>query len=130
MYLLDTYWILQALGGYEPAASTRRTIAGMGINISIVSIGEIYESAFNFADPHAHLASFRRHLDACTLLNLSEPIMERFAEIRAHLRRCGQMISDFDILIAPAALHHNLAVLTFNRRHFERVPDLKLYQPT
>lgn len=130
MYLLDTDWIIQALSSFEPAASTRRTIAGQGINVSIVSIGEIYEGAFTFANPHAHLASFRRHLDAYTVLNLSEPIMERYAEIRAFLRRRGQMISDFDILIAATALIHDFTLLTFNRRHFERIPDLKLDQPT
>jgi tRNA(fMet)-specific endonuclease VapC len=56
--------------------------------------------------------------------------MERFAETRAYLRRRGQRIADFDLLIAATALHHDLTLLTFNLRHFERVPDLKLYQPS
>lgn len=61
-------------------------------------------------------------------LGLSDPIMERFAETRATLRRRGQIIPDFDILIAATALHHDLTMLTFNLRHFERVPDLRIYQ--
>jgi predicted nucleic acid-binding protein len=55
--------------------------------------------------------------------------MLRFAEVRSFLRRRGQLIPDFDLLIAATALHHDLTLLTFNRRHFLRVPDLKLYQP-
>ncbi len=55
--------------------------------------------------------------------------MERFAELRAYLRRRGQLIPDFDLLIGATALQHNLTLLTFNRRDFERIPHLALYQP-
>ncbi|MER3559173.1 MAG: hypothetical protein C4336_06790 [Armatimonadota bacterium] len=55
--------------------------------------------------------------------------MARFAEIRAHLRRRGELIPDFDLLIGATALVHDLTVLTFNLRHFQRIPELKLYQP-
>lgn len=56
--------------------------------------------------------------------------MQRFAAIRAELRRTGRMISDLDIIIAATALQYDLTLLTFNRRHFERVTGLRLYQPT
>ena len=38
-------------------------------------------------------------------------------------------LADFDLHIAATALHHDLTLLTFNLRHFDRVPNLKLYQP-
>jgi predicted nucleic acid-binding protein len=37
------------------------------------------------------------------------------------------LIEDFDLVIAATALHYDLTLLTFNRRHFERIPDLRLY---
>jgi tRNA(fMet)-specific endonuclease VapC len=55
--------------------------------------------------------------------------MLRFAELRAFLRRRGGLISDFDIIIAATALHYDLTVLTFNVRHFQRIPDLRIYTP-
>lgn len=36
----------------------------------------------------------------------------------------------FDILIAATALHHDLALVTRNRAHFQRIPGLKLYEPS
>jgi len=48
--------------------------------------------------------SFFRHFQ---LLNLNLPIVEKFAEIRSLLRRRGELISDFDILIGATALHHD-----------------------
>ncbi len=56
--------------------------------------------------------------------------MRRFARIRSELRQRGQLIGDADILIAAAAIEHDLMLLTRNRRHFERIPDLTIYQST
>jgi predicted nucleic acid-binding protein len=53
--------------------------------------------------------------------------MERFAEIRSFLRRRGELIADFDLLIGATALYYDLTVLTYNKRHFKRIPDLKIY---
>jgi predicted nucleic acid-binding protein len=39
------------------------------------------------------------------------------------------LIPDLDCLIAATAVHHHLILLTRNRRHFARIPDLRLYEP-
>ena len=129
MYLLDTDWIIQALAGRQTALQVLGRLGDSRSYISYASVGEIYEGAFGSVDPQAHLASFRHFLSAYHILTLNDPIMERFAELRAFLRRRGQLIPDFDLLISATALHLNLTVLTFNRRDFERIPDLRLYQP-
>ena len=130
MYLLDTDWIIQALAKRQLALATLDRLASSRVYVSHVTLGEVYEGAFRSANPQAHLVNFRYFFAFYRLLGLSDPIMERFAETRAHLRRRGQGIADFDLLIAATALHHVLTLLTFNLRHFERVPELKLYQPS
>lgn len=82
MYLLDTDWLIQALADREPAARTLYTLTGSQIRVSVVSIGEVYEGAFSSVNPQAHLMKVRRFLDAYPTLNLSDEIMERFAEVR------------------------------------------------
>ena len=129
MYLLDSDWIIQALSNRQPAARLLQRLEGSAIFVSYVSVGEIYEGAFVTVNPQAHLTSFRQFLSSYRILTLTDPIMERFAELRSYLRRRGQRIPDFDLLIAATALHHNLTVLTFNRRDFGRIPDLVLYHP-
>ena len=130
MYLLDTDWVIQALASRQPALGTLERLAGSRIYVSYNALGEVYERAFTSTNPQAHLISFRYFLGFYQLLGLNDPIMERFAETRALLRRSGELIADFDLLIAATALHHDLTLLTFNLRHFERIPDLKLYQPS
>jgi len=128
-YLLDADWIIQVLAGRKEAVLAHKRINPEEIAVSYITIGEIYEVAFSYANPQAHLHTFRQFLTPFPLLDLNEPIMERFAEIRAYLRRPGELISDFAILIGATAVFHDLTVLTYNTRHFTRIPDLKHSTP-
>lgn len=129
MYLLDTDWLIQTRNNRQPALQVVQRLAGGRICVSYISAGELYEGAFNSVAPGVHLFHFRWFLSAFHLLPVTDDIMERFAELRAYLRRQGQLISDFDLVIAATALLYDLTLLTFNLRHFQRIPDLRLYQP-
>jgi tRNA(fMet)-specific endonuclease VapC len=126
-YLLDTSWVIQVLAGRNETATHHRNLNFARVAISYLTVGEIYDVAFNYANPQAHLASFRQFLAPFTILNLNGPIMEQFAEVRAYLRRRGELISDIDILLGATALHYDLTLLTYNTRHFKRIPHLKMY---
>lgn len=128
-YLLDADWAISALAGRARAVSLIEQLASEGISISLVTVGEIYEGAFGFPGVEAHLARFREFLGAFRILNLNDDIMMRFAEIRSLLRRRGDLIADFDLLLASTALHYDLVVLSSNYKHLQRVPNLKLYRP-
>lgn len=128
-FLLDTDRVIDALTGQAAALSELRRLPPSVVAVSVVTIGELFEASFNSPNPQAHLANVRSLLGNADVLPVTEPIMSRFAEIRAHLRRRGQMISDFDIIIGSTALEHDLTVLTRNIRHFQRIPDLRIYTP-
>jgi tRNA(fMet)-specific endonuclease VapC len=50
----------------------------------------------------------------------------RYAALGATLERAGTAIGSPDLEIAATALTHNLPLVTLNRRHFARVPGLRL----
>ena len=127
-YLLDTDFIIQALGGNKKAVISLTNLPPEEIAISYISLGEIYEGAFAFTNPKEHLKTFKQFLTSFSLLNLNEDIMEQFAENRSYLRRRGELIPDFDILIGTTAVHYNLTLLTYNFRHLDRIPELKLHK--
>ncbi|HZS00279.1 MAG TPA: type II toxin-antitoxin system VapC family toxin [Chloroflexota bacterium] len=129
-YLIDTDWAIDALGGRERAARILERLGTQRPHVSLISVAEIYDVAFNSPNPDAHLARSRRFLSAFQVLGLSDQIAERFAETRAFLRRRGLLIADLDLLIAATALHHDLTLLAFNVRHFERVPGLRVFGPS
>ena len=128
-YLLDTDWIINLLAGKKDAAEYIQRFDPEDIGISLVTVAELYESAFTYANPEEHIKIFRSFLENFHLLTLNLPIVEKFAEVRAHLRRRGQLISDFDMMLGAIALHYDLIVLTYNKKHFQRIPDIKIYQP-
>jgi tRNA(fMet)-specific endonuclease VapC len=99
------------------------------IGVSVITLAEVYQQAFESTNPDAYLTAFRGLIAPFRTIPVTESIAVRFAEIRALLTRRGELISDFDIPIAATALHYHLTVLTFNYRHFSRIPDLTLYQP-
>jgi predicted nucleic acid-binding protein len=51
------------------------------------------------------------------------------AKLWARLQGAGQMIGYYDLLVAATALELEYGVATFNTRHFEMVPQLKLVHP-
>ncbi|MEA2583686.1 MAG: hypothetical protein QOF33_1771 [Thermomicrobiales bacterium] len=129
-YLLDTDWLIEALKRREPAFGTLRRLTAGGVAISWVTVAEVYEGPFDSPNPQAQLSAIRHFLSGYRIFGLDDQIAERFAEIRADLRRRGELLADLDLLIAATALAYDLILLTLNRRHFERVPDLKLYRLT
>ena len=128
-YLVDSDWLIDAIGGIPYAIHALDTLEGGKPAISIISNGELYDGAANAENPDLEIARIREFLATFAVIGLGDPTMEIFARVRANLRRRGQMISDFDILIASTALQYDLTLLTRNTRHFARIPNLRLYLP-
>jgi predicted nucleic acid-binding protein len=93
-YILDTGWIINLLAGKKDAAEYIQRFDPEDIGISLVTVAEIYESAFNYANPEEHIKIFRAFLGNFQLLPLNLPIIEKFAEVRAHLRRRSQICTN------------------------------------
>lgn len=129
-YLVDSDYLISALANRAEPVATLARLQPAGVSITWATLAEVYEGAFGFPDPPAMLATFRAFLRPYPVLPADEPTMARFGELRSMLRRRGRMIPDFDIVLAATALEHNLTVVTFDVRHFNRIPGLNLYPPT
>jgi tRNA(fMet)-specific endonuclease VapC len=72
------------------------------------------------------LTRVRQLLDAIPSLDLDAQAADAASEIRRSLERSGATIGMADSLIAGTVLSAGGDLLTRNRRHFERVPGLRL----
>ncbi|MBV9282504.1 MAG: type II toxin-antitoxin system VapC family toxin [Chloroflexi bacterium] len=126
-YILDADWVINALAKKRRADEILKELSPAGVCLSIVTLGELYEGPFGTKHPQENLASLREFLTVFPVVALTDSIMERFAHIRFDLRRAGQLISDFDILVGATALEEDLTAMTFNSAHFARIPGLRLY---
>jgi predicted nucleic acid-binding protein len=94
---------------------------------SAVTVGELYQGAFR--SPHRDRLLRRIDevlLPEITVLPYDVGVARVFGEIRADLERVGALPGDADLQIAATALRHDLALVTGNLRHHERVPGLKI----
>ncbi len=128
-YLVDSDWVVDYLIGKQQAIDLFSFVSQDGIAISLITFGEIYEGIYYGRDPQRSEAVFRQFLRSVDVLSLNRSIMQQFARIRGDLRRKGQIIGDPDIFIAATAIYHDLTLLTRNRKHYERIPTLKVEFP-
>lgn len=127
-YLIDTDTTIDWLAGRSPATLQLHALAQQPLAISAVTFGEVYEGIYYGRDPALALRVFRTFLRGITVLPVTQAIARRFGIVRGDLRNRGLLIGDDDSLIAATALHHGLTLVTRNRRHFQRVQGLTLYQ--
>lgn len=125
-HLIDSDRIASFLKGIPAAVELVRPLLFGRPAISIISYGEIYEGILTGREPARQEASFSEFLTPCRILGVDERVALRYAEVRGLLRRQGNLIPDNDLFIASTALVHGLTLVTGNRRHFDRVPGLRI----
>ena len=124
--LLDTDWAINYLNQQAETVRHLDTLRQQGISVSIITIAELYEGITNSHDPDRSERTLTNFLRPFPVIQLDFAICRIFGTERARLRSTGTLIPDMDLLIGATALRHNLTLLTNNRRHFGRLPGLRL----
>ena len=127
-YLVDSDWLIDAVAGRPAAVAVLDRPGQEGVATSIIALAELYEGAFHSTSPEETLAHLRAFLARTTILPVTDAVAERFARLRAMLRRQGMLISDMDLLIAATAVEAELVLVTRNTRHFQRITGLTVYE--
>ena len=125
-YLIDTDWIIHYLHGNKKIVRRLTSFKKEGLAISSISLAEVYEGVYYSIDPISSEEGLNNLLKGISTLNVNEGIAKVFGKQRGKLRKEGKLINDFDLLITSTAIHHNLTVLTNNRKHFERIEGLNI----
>ena len=124
MIIADTDVLIDYISGVQPI--TNRIAAcrqAQHLQTTVINSFELLSGAEGKKDDR-----IRRLLIVTPILLLDKEAAERAAEVRRGLERKGEYIGTNDCLIAGIALTHNLPLVTRNRKHFERVPGLKLVE--
>ena len=98
-YLVDIDWVIDALANIPAAITPLRQLAHDGIAVSMISFGELYDGAYGSRVPLTEIARIQQFLSSYPVINLSDAIMDRFAQTRTLLRSQGMLIPNMDILI-------------------------------
>ena len=129
MYLLDSDWLIDYLGGLPEAVNLLQPLAGVGLAFSVITYMEAFEGILRKDDPPAAQARLRAGLSPFQVIPVSAGIAERCAVIRYHIRSGGRRIRDRapDLMIAATALEYDLTLVTRNIEDYSDVAGLRLY---
>ena len=123
-YLLDTNICIYLINGDNSLKEKVKEIGVYSLGISNATLAELYFGAYNSEftnDNLRNVADFKKNL---TAYSDSSESAELFGKIKSELKRSGNIIEDFDILIASIAMANDCVLVTNNPRHFERIEKL------
>lgn len=124
--VLDSDVLIDYLRGAGPGrALVRSLIRGAGYRVTAVTAFELALGRSYREDPRPVQA-----LLAAPLLTLTRKAGLRAGSLLGELRRAGVSIDVRDAMQAGICLEVGATLVTRNISHFERVPDLRIYQPS
>jgi tRNA(fMet)-specific endonuclease VapC len=128
MIHLDTNVAIALLNNRQPQIRVRfdSARATTALGMSIIVYHELMYGAANSARKQENQEKVSVFVAAGSfiLLDLAEQDAREAADIRAHLKRQGQPIGPYDVLIAAQARRTGSTLVTANTNEFQRVPGL------
>jgi len=94
--------------------------------VSVVTMAELLYGAKLSSKPTLAINAFEEFIKHLAVLDWTQEAAEHYADIRADLKRRGEMIGANDLLIAAHARSTKSVLVTNNVREFGRVKDLKV----
>lgn len=122
MIVADTDVLIDYLSDRGAAAAVQDLLNQGTIATTVVNQFELLSGAKH----SAYLERVQKLLRAMPVLPLDAPAAERASEINKSPEGAGNKISMADSLIAGIVSTRGEVLFTRNRRHFERIPGLRL----
>lgn len=125
-YMLDTDVCIRVVRDRTPELNDRFSLYGDALCISTVALMELLVGAAKSMRPDQQRQKVDRFVARLKVLPFDAFAAEHAADIRANLERRGQMIGNYDVLIAGHARSRGMTIVTGNVREFGRVDGLRV----
>jgi tRNA(fMet)-specific endonuclease VapC len=123
-YVLDTDTCIYWLKGEEEIREKVEQVGTDSLRMTIITLAELKYGAYYSTKKRENLQNIDKFRRKVKVLPLNHDAAERFGVIKAELRMSGQVIQDFDILIASITLSHAGVLVTNNVDHFKGIRGL------
>ena len=126
-YLLDTDTCSYIMKRSHPILLLKiQTVLLAEQAISVVTMAELLYGAKLSTKPKLAMKSYDDFIKQLTVLDWTQEAAAHYADIRADLKRRGEMIGSNDLLIAAHARSIKAVLVTNNVREFGRVKSLQV----
>ena len=124
-YLLDTDICIFYLKGKFALGQKVNQVGEQHCFISEITLLELTYGAYNSDQLTKHLTEVSAVARLFDVLPI-RPVRDIYGKERSRLRKLGQLIPNFDLLIGCTALYSDLTLVTRNTKHLERIEGLRL----
>jgi tRNA(fMet)-specific endonuclease VapC len=124
-YLLDTNICIYFLKGKYSLASKFEEIGFENLFISEITLAELKYGAEKSEYPEKNRKAIEEFADQIKLLPIFKAL-DTFAKEKARLRKKGNVVDDFDLLIGSSAVVNKMILVTNNEKHFEKLKGIKI----
>ena len=125
-YLLDTNILIYAYRRTGRCFEQLRDTPSDQIALCSVNLFELEYGLAQSERPQTMRLFVNELISRHAMLDLTVSAATQAGVLRAHLRKLGTPIGEYDLLIAGIALANKLTVVTHNTREFSRVPGLQV----
>ncbi len=122
--VLDTDVIVSDLRG---KTSVFKELQGKDLTTTTVNAFELFHGAYKSRESSANLSATRGLLASLRVIGLNLEAAERAGDVMAQLQKSGQTIDVRDLLVGCIAREEGLSLLTYNIKHFRRIPGLRVF---
>ena len=127
--VLDTDIIIDHLRGKSASSLMGRLQDESSLATTQVNSFELYYGAYKSKNVRVNLASVKGFLSTVAVLDFDGPSAEKSGQVLAQLEAKRLAIDPRDLFIGCISLAHGYPLLTNNRRHLDRIPDLLVLTP-
>ncbi len=124
-YLLDTNICIHFFRGKFNLLDKFQEIKLSDCAISEITLAELVFGAENSSNPKKNFQLIESFSEQVIILPIFNAV-HFYAKEKVRLRKKGEMISDFDLLIGCTALSNGLIMVTENVKEFTRISELEI----
>ena len=121
--ILDTDVLVSDLRG---RTNFLRDLESKDLATTVVNAFELFHGAYKSRESSANLSATRGLLASLRVLGLDIDAAERAGEVLALAQKSGESIEIRDLLVGCVAREEGLPVLTYNVKHFRKIPGLRV----
>lgn len=124
-YLLDTNICIYFLKNLYGVPEKIKAIGNKNCFISDITLVELYYGASNSDHKEQKMRGVKAIEKYFTVISIQKAL-ENFGDNKAYLKKQGNLIDDFDLLIGSTAVACDLIMVTENVKHLERIPKIQI----
>jgi len=126
--VLDTDFVIDLMRGHAGAiALLERLLESPDpVGISAITVMQLYHGVARVELPERELQRIETALKGVAVYDLTRPIAVRAGRLDGELVARREALDPADVIIGATGLHRAEAVVTRNKKHYGRIPGLKV----